>query len=204
MDLERETQRIGALLDEFAKRSPGLMLTVASEDDKDAGAVKETWAGPVDSDGWVEWRMLPSRLTLADLLALEGELGVAVPTMLAAYLLARSHLFDQAHSRKHGQLVGLSAVPVQAPLRPFRRALKASPNVVRAGYVPFGSWGDGWGPLCIDVGAFGARVDDGPIVWFDHETAPLVEAAARDVMVGHAQPVSESFAAFVEDVFGGD
>ncbi len=167
-DLESETVRIGALLDAFAIPNADAMRTVACEDPEDGGAVPEMRVGNVDAEGGVGWRVLPSRLSAADVSTVEREFDLSLPLELKAYLLARTHLFDQVDSRKHGQLVLLCHTPFQAPLRPFRRALEAWRPITKAGYLPFAEWGDGWGPMCLDVGAAAAGADEAPVVWFDH------------------------------------
>jgi hypothetical protein len=68
------------------------------------------------------------------------------------------------------------------------------------GFVAFGQWGDGWGPLCLDVTQ--PRADgDCPIVWLDHELLWNGEPMSRARLEVLARPVYESFRAFVEDVF---
>lgn len=199
---EEATAHIAGLIDRFAA-SCGPFVGIASGDDEDYGAPPEMQVSPVDPAGWVEWSVRPSVVTAADLRAIEMDHRFAIPSHLQGYLRSRSHLFDQVHSREHGQLVLLTPVPTRRPLQPFARLLEGWEPLLRAGYVPFAEWGDGWGPVCIDIGEASAEVDDGPIVWFDHEVLfTLGEVLSRGEVSPHAIPLHPSFLAFLEDVFG--
>ena len=203
MGLAEDAAYVGGLLDAYA--AGAWKMQVAEEDPGDGGAPPEMWAGEVDEQGWVEWRLLPSTLTEADVSALEREFGVALPPLFRAYLLARFHLFDQAKSRRHGgQQILMTHTPAGRPLAPLRGLLAAWRPLTEAGYVPFAQWGDGWGPMCFDAEA---RAADGdcPVVWIDHErVVPLGEDACRrrEAVRPLAQALYGSCREFLLDVFG--
>ncbi len=76
--------------------------------------------------------------------------------------------------------------------------------LVQSGYLPVAEWGDGWGPVCLDLRAPRSAAEDAPLVWFDHEIlVPMGEdaCAEREEVLPHAQSLHESFRAFLEDVF---
>jgi hypothetical protein len=202
MSLADDIAHIGALLDAFAETHD--RTGVAAEDDESAGVPPSMQAGPVNADGWVKWRMLPSTLTEGDVAALEAAFGVAFPPLFRAWLLARFHLFDQVRSARHGQLIFMTAVPSGARLGPLRALLRAWHPLIGAGFAPFAEWGDGWGPMCFDVQQ---RADDGdcPIVWLDHERLVPLGAASRQraAVVPLAQPLYGSFRELLADVFWG-
>jgi len=201
MSLADDIAYVGALLDAFAETYH--CRGVAADEDDEGGVPRSMQVGPVDADGWVTWRMVPSALTKGDVAAVEEAFGVAFPPVFRAYLRARFHCFDQVRSATHGQLVFMTDVPSRDGLGPLQRLLRAWSPLIAAGYVPFAEWGDGWGPMCFDVQR---RADDGdcPIVWLDHERlVPLGDAMRlRAAVEPWAQPLYDSCRAFLADVFG--
>jgi hypothetical protein len=159
--------------------------------------------GQIDASGWVEWRVLPSTLTEADISELENRFGMQLPPLFRAYLLARFHLFDQVTSRLHDQLILFTATPAGKPLAPLSLLLSAYRPLTAAGFIAFAEWGDGWGPMCFDTDRR-AQDGDSPIVWMDHEAlAPLGKerSAIRDKVLTLAQPLFGTFRELLTDVF---
>ena len=203
MGLAEDTAFVGSLLDAYG--AGACKMHVAAEDPEDAGVPPEMQAGAVNEDGWVEWRLLPSTLSEADVAAVEREFGVEFPPLFRAYLLARFHLFDQAKSERYDQQILMTDTPANRPLTPLRELLTAWRPLIGAAYVPFAQWGDGWGPMCFDARA---RATDGDclVVWLDHERViPLGEEAwrRREAMQPLAEPLYGSCREFLVDVFGG-
>jgi hypothetical protein len=158
----------------------------------------------VNAEGWVEWRVLPSTLTEAEVAALESEFGVQFPPVFRAYLLARFQLFDQVRSRRYDQQILMTDTPAGKPLRRLRELMKAWRPLIGASFVPFAQWGDGWGPMCFDANQ---RRADGecPVVWMDHEALiPLgpEECQRRKAVAPLVQPLYDSCREFLLDVFG--
>jgi hypothetical protein len=202
MTLAEDSAFVGRLLDAYAVDA--CRMGVASQSPKDAGVPTVMQVGEVNGDGWVEWRVMPSTLTDAEVTALEKEFGVQFPPLFRAYLLARFQLFDQVHSHRHHQMVFMTATPAGKPLKPLRDLMKGWRPLIGAGYIPFAQWGDGWGPMCFDSLR---RGDDGdcPVVWMDHEL--LIPLGAdrcrhRESVLPFAQPLYDSCKEFLEDVFG--
>jgi hypothetical protein len=166
--------------------------TVAKEppfDPSDGGAPPDMWSAPVDSEGWVEWRMLPTRVRPHDVAALEAEFAVKFPPLFRAYLQSYSHLFDQVLCA--GASICLPSLPSDAPLNDIRFTLAAWRPLVKAQLLPFGTYEDGWGPLCFDRGA---ESPDPPIVWLEHELlASLDPPISREQLQPLFQPVFSSF-----------
>ena len=201
-----EIQRIGQLIDGYyARADPIDRRGVASTKPSYHGVPPEMWAGPVSPDGWVDWKLLPSTLTSADVSTLELEFMVAFPPPFQAYLQARFHCFDQVQSVRHDEIILLPALPERDPLRTLRELLKAWRVLIAADLIPFAEWGDGYGPMCFDTRR---RRQDGdcPILWLDHEQiAPMREkAAVRANLTRLEQPLYDSFADLLEDLFGGE
>jgi hypothetical protein len=192
---------VGELLDAYAVDA--WRMGVAAQDPRDAGVPPEMRVGEVNAEGWVEWRVLPSTLTEADVVAVEKEFGVRFPPLFHAYLLARFHLFDQVKSRRHNQQVFMTATPAGQPLTPLRRLLSSWQPLIGAGFVPFAQWGDGWGPMCFDS-ARQAADGECPIVWMDHEALiPLgsERCRARESVLPLVHPLYASCREFLMDVF---
>lgn len=202
MTVSEDSKFVGQLLDTYAVDD--YRMGVASQDPKDAGVPTEMQVGEVNAEGWVEWRVLPSTLTEAEVTAVEKEFGVQFPPLFRAYLLARFQLFDQVQSRRYDQLVFMTDTPAGKPLKPLRELMKAWRPLIDAGYVPFAQWGDGWGPMCFDSVK---RAADGecPIVWMDHEALiPLGSdrCRQRESVLPLVQPLYGSCREFLVDVFG--
>jgi hypothetical protein len=203
MGLNEDIAYLRDLLDAFAQDY--CRMGVAAEDQDTAGVPPDMQAAPIDAEGWVEWRLLPSTLTEADVSAVEGEFGIRFPPLFRAYLLARFHLFDQVHSRRYDQLIFMTDVPSGRRLRKLRELIRAWQPLIKAGFVPFAEWGDSWGPMCFDVQQ---RATDGecPVVWMDHERLiPLgaKRCSQREEVMPWVQPLYASCQEFLEDVFVG-
>lgn len=195
---------VGRLIDEYAVDA--WRRGVASKDPMDAGVPPEMQVGEINEDGWVEWRVLPSTLTEADVIAVEKEFGMTFPPLFRAYLLARFQLFDQVHSCRYDQQIFMTDTPAGKPLQPLRDLMKSWRPLIDAGYIPFAQWGDGWGPMCFD--SVNRRADgECPIVWMDHELLiPLgsEKCRQRESVLPLAQPLYASCREFLMDVFGRD
>jgi hypothetical protein len=204
MSVAEDTMFVGQHLDAYAERA--WRMGVAADNRADAGIPPVMQVGEVNDEGWVEWQVLPSTLTVAEVAAVEGEFGVSFPPLFRAYLLARFHLFDQVQSRRYNQLIWMTDTPAGRPLRPLRQLMLSWQPLTAAGYVPFAQWGDSWGPMCFDTA--GRRADgDCPVVWMDHEAlVPLgsERCRLREAVAPLAQPLYESCREFLVDVFGRD
>lgn len=201
MSLSDDIEFVGGLLDRYAAKAP--RMHVAAEDPEDDGAPPDMRVGPVDAEGWVEWKPIPSTLSEADVVDLENEFGVQFPPLFKAYLLARYQLFDQLQSPRHGESLLMTAVPSGQRLEPMREILEVWQPLVSAGFIPFADWGDGYGPVSFDTSK---RASDGdcPVVWMDHE--PLVDlgddlSGEQDSLSTLVQPLYGSFREFLTDVF---
>jgi hypothetical protein len=211
MNLPAAVDHIGALLDRFALTHPDYMLDLAMVGRVKRGVPPQMWAGEVDEDGWVNWRMLPATVSADDVDLLERGLDLVLPVHLRAYLMARSHFFEETHShryggqqdRRYGQLLSLPRTPSVNPLAAFRDVHDSWAFLRNGGYLPFGDWGDGWGPLCLDLLAEPGRIEDAPVVWFDHEVLTFSDSTTRErsALEPLAQPLYESFMSCVEDAF---
>jgi hypothetical protein len=161
-------------------------------DVEDGGVPFEMEAGPVDNnDDWVAWRWLPSRVSEDELAELDA---LASPSCapLRAYLRAHCHLLS--HTRWAAHDVRLVPIPSDAPLGPFREQLDAWAPLVALGYLPFATYGDDYGPICVDL----ARGDEAPVVWLDHEQIhSLPEPLTRAQLEPNAQPLCPSLLEFL-------
>jgi hypothetical protein len=148
MAIAEDVAFVGQLLDAYAVDA--WRRGVAANNPTGAGVPPEMQVGEVDAYGWVEWRVLPSILTEADVAAVEREFGVQFPPLFRAYLLARFQLFDQVKSRRYDQQILMTPVPAGKPLKQLRQLMSAWRPLIEAGFIPFAEWGDSWGPMCFD------------------------------------------------------
>ena len=195
---------IGSLLDAYS--AAAWRRGVASKDPEDFGVPQEMQIGEVDAEGWVEWRVLPSTLTKADVEAVEKDFNVQFPPQFRAYLSARFQLFNQVYSRRYDQQILMVDTPAGRPLRPLRDLLNSWQQLLDTGFIPFAQWGDGWGPMCFDSAKRGAD-GDCPVVWMDHEALiPLgpEQCRRRESVLPLAQFLYGSCREFLIDVFGRD
>lgn len=162
MDLR---DQIAAWIDAYYEAYPSLQRACLRVDFEDAGVPPAMQVGEADAGGEATWRLLPSPVSDEDLAALERDLGVTLPATQRAYLQARAHLFQQVYDSVHGEAIGLPEMPVDRPLSDLRADVKAWAPLLGAGYLPVATFGDGYGPICADLGASG----EPPVVWFEHE-----------------------------------
>jgi hypothetical protein len=201
MVLSEDIEYVGRLLDTYAEGRD--RMHVAAEDPEDAGVPPDMQAGPVNEDGWVEWKLLPSTLSEGDIVGIEEQFGVQFPPLFRSYLLARFHLFDQVRSRRHDQQIMMTCVPSGEQLGPLEELMRAWQPVIGAGFAPFAEWGDGWGPMCFDLERRGEE-GDCPVVWMDHESLISLGPEAcsrREEVLPLAQPLYRSCREFLTDVF---
>jgi hypothetical protein len=118
--------------------------------------------------------------------------------------MARSHCFDQTRSHRYGQALSLPETPSGNPLAAFHDIHDSWAFLRSGGYLPFGTWGDGWGPLCLDLLEDQDEIEDAPVVWFDHEVliaSSDTTTPERSALEPLAQPLYESFMSCLEDAF---
>lgn len=202
MPLAEDIAWVGQLIEAYALGAD--RRGVASKRPQDSGVPATMQVGPIDAEGWVEWRVLPSILSEAEVSDLEKNSGIELPPLFRAYLLARFHLFDQVTSRRHDQLILMPDTPAGKPLAPLLNSMSAWRPLMDAGFIPFAEWGDGWGPMCFDTDRR-ASAGDCPVIWMDHEIlAPLGEeqCRTRKKVLPLAQPLYESCRELLVDVFG--
>lgn len=203
MALEDDILAIGAVLDRFAAQYHRWHVAAEEGDD---GVPPDMQAGPINAEGWVEWRLLPSTLTIAAVIELERRFGVEFPPGFHAYLLARHHFYEQVASRRHSQSITLPVLSTVEPLAPLHEQLMSWQPLITAGYIPFAEFGDSWGPICFDADN---RLADGdcPVVWMDHE--PLItlgpaKCGERHALEPFVQPLYGSFRGLLGDVFAAE
>lgn len=201
MDDVKAREIVGALLEQLYAKMPAelLMLEPLDEEDLDTvgdvGVPRAMRVGRADREGLVKWKLLPAAVDAEDLASLEARAG-GLPALLRAWLTSRHHLFDQLRIEKG--LITLPSSPSHAPLAPFRETLEAWEPLVAAGYLPFGDFEAGAGPLCFDLHA--RSEGDAPIVWLEHEELHALDEAdwsRRARVEPHARPLFPSFHALI-------
>lgn len=198
----KDVQFVGKRLDRFGDSRH--RMGVAADHGGGPGVPSEMWAGPVEADGWVEWKLSRSTVKSGEIDALESELGIRLPPLFRAYFLSRFQLFREVHSAKHPRhSIFMPEVPSSGPLDPLRQTLRAWSALLDSGYAAFATWNDGWGPVCFDLDS---QRKDGecPIVWMDHEVLiPLGDAGCRTrtKVLPYVKPLYKSFRELFEDLF---
>ena len=151
-------------------------------------APREMIDGPPNSSGWVPWKALDSPVTDADILAIEQVIGAPLPPLFRAWLMYKCLLMTDFG------ILSLPETPFDDPLRPFRhyvRIMDQQPYFRPRRMVPFGSDGNGVGPLCFDIN-HPLACGDYPVVLFDHELLHRPAYSGR--------PFADSFAALLDRV----
>lgn len=174
-----------------------------------SGAVPiEMRDGPVNEDGWVLWKPIKSNVSDEELMEIEEQYGFKFPPYFALYLKAYYQLLDQVFSNKYdGQLVMMPCCPSDQPLTQLKELIEAWNPLVKSGYIPFAQWGDGWGPICLDMQNPTSEGNDFAVIWFDHEQIiPLAEEGCkqRENIVRFSQPLYRSFKEFFYDIYAQD
>ena len=159
---------------------------------KSPGVPEEMRAGPADESGWYKWKLVPSRVTEADLDGLEKEIGCRLPGLMRTFLSTCYCDFRDAELCR------------QRPDKPFETIQNAwNPILVRAGFLPFGWDKNADFICCIDLENMPDE-DRCPVVQIDHEVLfDLGETADREALLPHMEPVAPSFRAFLEEIFSG-
>lgn len=152
------------------------------------GVPTEMRRGEWQQDDWVDWKLISSRLTEADVIALESELPFHLPPLFRAFLITY-FVLDMDFGEFH-----LPALPSNAPLENVKRFL-LQPELWRIGYAQFAG-NDCGDPVCFDLQA---PTPDGDyaVVTINHDwIVPYENWKHRDRVEAHAKRVSRSFREF--------
>lgn len=195
---------IEEFLDRYAEhlRSEDMMVLPArlpSDDPEDGGVPPEMMEGEIDSEGWVRWKMLPSRVSEEQIRNLEERLPGPLPPLFRAYLTTRFTM-----DVEWGE-VRLPGVPSDNPLQEIERAIDDHDFLLGDGYVAFGDSSNDIGPLCFDMHD---RLPDGDcaVVLFDHEyLGPFIDSTgSREDLELIADYVADSFRSLLQEVMSED
>ncbi|MGF1529487.1 MAG: hypothetical protein ACFCBW_22295 [Candidatus Competibacterales bacterium] len=145
-------------------------------------------------DDWGLWKVVPSKISRADVEATFGEYGVVPPEECIAYYLADCHLVDQV-AAYGGAGAFIIPIPSDDPLGPLREYLAAWASLMALGYVPLGEYGDGYGPICL-------KQSTGTVVWFDHERLHPMPELKASALGAIEQPLHVSVAEYYAEVLG--
>ena len=144
--------------------------------------------GQWQEDDWVDWKMIPSRLTEADVDALEKKLPFRLPPLFRAFLVT---YFVLDLDFGEYQLPQLSS---DAPLRDVQRYL-LQPSLWAIGYSQCASSGCG-DPVCFDLHA-PHEEGEFEVVVINHDMiVPFENWHRRDRVEPHATRVAGSFREF--------
>src|SRR5512132_3538023 len=83
MPLTEDIAWVGKLIDAYAVGAD--RRGVASRRPQDSGVPTAMQLGQIDAEGWVEWRVLPSTLSEAELTQVENKCGLQLPPLFRAY-----------------------------------------------------------------------------------------------------------------------
>jgi hypothetical protein len=194
---------LGQFFERMKTEDDSYFLHVAKEppyDGEGGGVPSDMMDGEPDEEGWVRWKVIPSRVSADDLEKLEARMGGELPPALRDFLS-----YGHFMGIERGD-VRLPGVPSDQPFGDLLPDLEAWALLVRFGYVPIADDNNDIGPLCLD---FRRRHEDGdcPVVHFDHE---LLIGLDEDPSTGRAElerlamPFAGSFAELLEGVFGED
>jgi hypothetical protein len=200
MGLAENIAYVDSLLEAYDHNHPA--CGVISLNCDEVGVPFDMRGGSLGAD-WVSCLMLPSTLTATDVDEVERAFGVVFPPIFRAYLLAKFHLHGEVYSQRHTVSVTLPELPSRDPLDKLLGIMQANAVLIDAGYIPFGSWNGGAGPLCFDAPR---RAEDGdcPVVWMDHERLAHL-GAERCRTRANVEPLASvvygSFRELLPDVF---
>lgn len=185
MGFVEDVTEVAGLLDAWAT-AHGPLVTVAPPE---AARV-----GELDPGGWGEWRMLPSRISPADVDLLESSLGVRLPPFYRAFLCCRVLL-----ALDFGDYT-LPTIGCEDPLADVLTYLRAG---VGPGFMQFGSARGCGDPLCFDLRS-STPDGDCSIVVFNHDIVPGATWGDYAALQRYAGIVAPSFRSFLTSLLTGD
>jgi len=121
---------------------------------------KEMLAGPVDDEGWVEWKLTEGKLRLEDYRRVEREFNVKLPESFISW--HKAYFFLDCDCSIIRLPVSLST----EPLKEIRENLEWNPKLLGQGLIPFGSEGNDIGPLVFETRQ-GSSFNEYPIKFYD-------------------------------------
>ncbi|MCT4507408.1 MAG: SMI1/KNR4 family protein [Tepidibacter sp.] len=171
MTLKQDIEFIRKHLDNYFIKIPKEYLKLEAKiysnlSEEDGGVPAEMMLGEVDNEGYVCWSMIPSNITENDINYLEKEYFIKLPKLFKAYLMGYCFLMGEFNNGSFG--VTLPEIPFDNPLMNIESNLFTWRLLIGAGYIPFGEYEGGYGPICFDITQKNED-EDYAIVWFNHE-----------------------------------
>jgi hypothetical protein len=106
---------------------------------------KEMLVGPVDQDGWIEWKLIKGNLTVEDYRGVERQFNVHFPESFISW--HKSYFFLDCDC-------SFIRLPISSPVTPLleiRENLDWNRELIKQGLIPFGREGNDTGPLVFDA-----------------------------------------------------
>lgn len=149
------------------------------------------------SSGWQTWHLVPTRVSLADVAALNGLLPSPLPLSFVAFLTSYAFLpLDFGHD------YGLPGLPTTDPLRELR-TYAACVDLCAAGFVQVGVARGCGDPVCLDLER-PASNGECPVVVFNHDFVPAQAWGDRDALLPYSAELRPSFLSFLRSIIDGD
>ncbi|MFO0867135.1 MAG: SMI1/KNR4 family protein [Gemmataceae bacterium] len=149
---------------------------------------EEMKTGTWEDDGWSHWQLIPSRVSEADVAAIEDMLPFSLPPLFRAILVSYFAL-----DMTIGEF-SLPEMPSDDPLSEVKAYL-IRPTLWAIGYAPFAGNVEG-DPVCFDLRA-DAPNGDYEIVVINHDMiVPYENWAHRELVEPHAKRLARSFRDF--------
>jgi len=106
---------------------------------------KEMLSGPVDGEGWVEWKLTEGKLRAQDYKKIEREFNVNFPESFIAW--HKSYFFPDCDC----SIIRLPVSLPTEPLKEIRENLEWNQELLEQGIIPFGYEGNDTGPLVFET-----------------------------------------------------
>ncbi|AKN31060.1 1,3-beta-glucan synthase regulator [Clostridium carboxidivorans P7] len=168
-------------------------------DDDGESIVPENMEDSNDANKWV---LLESNVSEEDILKLEKEFNVKLPSLYKAFISTYFHMFeeldgvlDDFHCEDVKEVyVDILTQPSNKPLQVIENVYKECEEIIEFGYIPIGDF-NGWGPICFDVH------NNYKLVWLDHEE--YYNCETREELEELGETIFGDFKEFMDCFFAG-
>ena len=155
-----------------------------------------------DNNNFSKWILLESNVSEEDIIKLETQFNIKLPSIYKAFLSSYYHIFEELDGvfddfyDEYDREIFVNIIPQSSdkPLSEIQEVFEECRARIDLGYIPIGEF-NGWGPLCFDT------LNSDKLVWLDHEE--YYNCEKREELEKLAVPIFNDFKEFMECFFSG-
>lgn len=158
--------------------------------------------GEVDEEGWVDWKIVDSTITMQEIEVIEQQYQITYPELYKQFLMAYHYVELQFRNIKEGDGYKGDCAFIEMPSLATTSKLNEVVNLIEnwdpmllAGYLPFAVGEDSQGPVCFDL-RNPTEQGDYPVVWVLHDYLHHLDDIKHD-----GEAIREFLLPYIREIF---